>query len=158
MRRSSWQLWLVGSASLASLALPSAGGSAAPLRHSAGGTISITDRQVSLQRIDEGPPGASAGDLEIVWQALYNKRIKPQAIGHAQLICTMLTLHSRNCSATYFLPKGKLVVAGVIGSRLLYEIPITGGTGIYAGARGSLLVTRASEHPQREILQFRLVS
>ena len=34
-----------------------------------------------------------------------------------------------------------IVATGVIGSRLLYELAIVGGTGLYDNARGSLTVT-----------------
>jgi hypothetical protein len=121
------------------------------------GVINITSRQLSDRRIDEGPRGRGTGDVEVVWDALYNRRVTPHAIGHAQLACTRLTASSQSCSATYFLPKGKLVVEGVIGSRLLYQSPVVGGTGVYTGARGTLLVTRAAEHPVHEILVFELV-
>jgi hypothetical protein len=153
-----WQSWLAASAGVAFVAaVPAAVGSGTAEPHPQSGTISITDRQVAFRRIDQGSPGKGPGDVEITWQALYNARVTKHSIGHSQLVCTLLTLQSRQCSATYFLPKGKLVVDGVIGSRLLYELPVTGGTGIYIGARGSLLVTRASERPLREILQFRLL-
>jgi allene oxide cyclase len=158
MRGRFWHPWLAGSVTIALVGIaPTAEGSGRAAPKPPSGTISITDRQVSAQHIDQGSPGKSAGDLEISWQALYNQRVTRRAIGHSQLVCTLLTLRSRQCSATYFFPRGKLIVDGVIASRLLYELPVTGGTGIYVGARGSLLVTRASEQPLREILQFRLL-
>jgi hypothetical protein len=119
-------------------------------------SIRITDRERSYRRIDEGPRGRGPGDVEIAWLTLYNRRITQKAIGHGELLCTYLTKRSRNCTSTYFLPKGKLVVEGVIGSRLLYELPVVGGTGLYANARGSLVVTIRATSPRREILTFRL--
>ncbi|HSP74166.1 MAG TPA: hypothetical protein VLN26_17475 [Gaiellaceae bacterium] len=118
--------------------------------------IRITDRELSYRRIDQGPPGAGPGDIEIAWQALYNRRITTKALGHSELLCTFLTRRSRSCTATYFLPKGKIVVEGVIGSRLLFELPVIGGTGIYASSRGSLVVTTTTLDPRKEILLFRL--
>lgn len=119
--------------------------------------IRITDRELSYRRLDQGPRGAGPGDVEIAWQALYNRRITTRALGHSELLCTFLTRRSRNCTGTYFLPKGKIVVEGVIGSRLLYELPVVGGTGIYSSSRGSLLVTTATLDPRKEILLFRLI-
>lgn len=119
-------------------------------------TIRITDRELSYRRYDEGPRGKGAGDIEIAWQSLHNYRITKKAIGHAETLCTILTKRSSTCTSTYFLPKGKLVVEGTIGSPLLYELPVVGGTGLYEGARGSLVVTRSGEKPPREILVFRL--
>ena len=54
------------------------------------------------------------------------------------------------------LPKGSLVVTGAIESRLLYEIAIVGGTGLYDNARGTLTVTSTHIKPRREVLVFRL--
>jgi hypothetical protein len=119
-------------------------------------TIRITDLELSFRRVDAGVNGSGPGDLEIAWLALYNRRITTKALGHAELLCTLLTGRSRSCTTTYFLPKGKLVVEGVIGSRLLYELPVVGGTGIYAGARGTLFVTTTTLEPRKEILLFRL--
>lgn len=63
---------------------------------------------------------------------------------------------TRSCTATYVLPRGSLVVAGVIQTRLLYEIAIVGGTGLYDNARGTLTVTSTHLRPRREVLLFRL--
>ena len=118
------------------------------------GTIRITDRETSYTVFQGGAghPGAT----EIARQTLYNTRITERAIGHADLLCTYLTKSARTCSTTYFLPKGKLVAAGAIGTRLLYQIAVVGGTGLYDNARGSLTVTSTGLHPRREILLFRL--
>ena len=63
---------------------------------------------------------------------------------------------SANCSGTYFLPKGKLMVAGVLAERLLYELAVIGGTGFYQDARGTLTVTVIGDSPRHELLMFRL--
>lgn len=139
-------------AALIALAQPRASLAATP------GVIRVTDRELSYRRFDEGPRGTGAGDVEIAWLALYNRRITTKAIGHAELMCTYLTKRSRTCTATYFLPKGKLVVEGVIGSRLVYALPVVGGTGLYDGARGSLFVAATSVRPRKETLIFRLQS
>jgi hypothetical protein len=118
--------------------------------------IRITDVQTSYVRV---PPanGGAAGSVEIVKQRLYNPARSPSAIGSASLICTYLDTRARNCNGTYVLPKGSLVVAGTISSRLLYEIAIVGGTGLYDNARGALTVTSTDLQPRRrEVLVFRL--
>ena len=48
------------------------------------------------------------------------------------------------------------MAARAIGTRLLYQIAVVGGTGLYDNARGSLTVTSTGLHPRREILLFRL--
>jgi hypothetical protein len=72
-------------------------------------------------------------------------------------MCTFFDVRERSCSGTYFLPKGTLVVSGVIQSRLLYAVAVVGGTGLYDNARGTLTVTSTGLRPQRrEVLLFRL--
>jgi hypothetical protein len=119
-------------------------------------TIRITNVQTKLTTVDVGARGRSPGDLEIVAQSLYNTRVTPAPIGHADVLCTLLTRTKRSCTATYALPKGNIVTSGVIDSRLIYEVAITGGTELYDNARGSLVVTTTGLRPRRQVLVFRL--
>src|SRR5215813_15489838 len=91
-----------------------AGGSVAL---SSPGTIRITDRQVKHIHVDGGPRGKGAGDEDFYRELLYNRGITPDPIGHSDIMCTSTGTGSANCSGTYFLPKGKLMVAGVLASR-----------------------------------------
>ena len=118
--------------------------------------IRITDVQTSYTRIPSAGGGA-AGSVEIIKQRLYNPALSKSLIGNASLVCTFVDARWRNCSGTYVLPKGTLVVAGAIQSRLLYEIAIVGGTGLFDNARGALTVTSTDLRPRRrEVLLFRL--
>jgi hypothetical protein len=118
--------------------------------------IRITDVQASSHVVHSAGDGP-AGALEIVRQRLYNPRISGKAIGHADIVCTYIDAQARTCTGTYALPRGSLVVEGVIQSRLLYEIAVVGGTGLYDNARGSLTVTSTALRPKRrEVLLFRL--
>ena len=96
------------------------------------------------------------GSTELIRQRLYNPQISEASIGRSSMMCTYLDRRERSCTATYVLPKGSLVVTGAIDSRLLYEIPIVGGTGLYDNARGTLTVTSTHIRPRREVLVFRL--
>lgn len=118
-------------------------------------SVRITDLQTSYH-LARPRDGAVTGSTELIRQRLYNPRISKSAIGRASIACTYLDRRERTCTGTYTLPKGSLVVTGAIGSRLLYEIPIVGGTGIFDNARGSLTVTSTHLRPRREILVFRL--
>jgi len=120
------------------------------------GTIRITDRQVKHIHVDGGLPGKGAGDEDFYRELLYNHGITPAPIGHSDIMCTRTGTGSANCSGTYFLPKGKLMVAGVLASRLFYELPVIGGTRLYANARGSLTAIALDASPHHEILIFRL--
>jgi hypothetical protein len=123
------------------------------------GTIRITDQLVKHTHVDGGSRGHGAGDIEYYRQLLFNKRVTPKSIGHSDITCANTGTGSLNCSGTYFLPKGKIMVGGVIGSRLFYELAVFGGTGLYDNARGTLTATRLGGNgtPQREFLLFRLV-
>ena len=120
------------------------------------GTIRITDRQVKHIHVDGGPRGHGAGDQEFYRELLFNRGITPDPIGHSDIMCTRTGTGSANCSGTYFLPKGKLMVAGVLASRLFYELAVIGGTRLYENARGTLTAIALGGSPRHELLIFRL--
>jgi hypothetical protein len=121
------------------------------------GTIRVTTRQVSHRIVDLGTPGRGVGDLEFTRSLLYNRGITPKAIGHAEVVCTFTGARSRMCNGTYFLPKGKIVVAGALVFRQFYELAVLGGTGLYMNVQGSLTVAAIRPSPRRDFLTFRLV-
>jgi hypothetical protein len=120
------------------------------------GSIRITDRMVKHTHVDIGRRGASAGDLDFYRQLLFNKGITTSPIGHSDLTCINTGTGSSNCTGTYFLPRGKIMVGGVISSRLFYEVAVIGGTGIYDNVRGTLTVTYLGGIPAKEFLLFQL--
>jgi hypothetical protein len=121
------------------------------------GTIRVTDKLVKQIHVDGGLPGRGAGDIEFYRQQLYNKGITSEPIGHSDITCTNTGTGSMNCTATYFLPKGKIMVAGVVASRLFYVLAVIGGTGLYDNVRGTLTATYLGGAPSKEFLLFRLV-
>ena len=122
------------------------------------GTITVQSQEIRHAHLDNGKTGSSVGDLDVYTSLIFNKRITPRAIGRGTMSCTAVSLSDQNCSATYVLPKGQVVVQGVIGSRLIYQLAVVGGTGLYDNIRGSLTVTSLSRgRPVRELLVFRLV-
>ena len=122
------------------------------------GTIRISDREVNHIHVDGGAPGRGAGDEDFYRQVLFNKRITPKAIGHSDITCINTGTGSMNCTGTYFLPKGKIMAGGVIGSRLFYEFAVYGGTGLYNNVRGTVTATYLGGLPATEFLLFRLVA
>jgi hypothetical protein len=120
------------------------------------GTIKVTDRLVKHIHVRGPDKRTHAGDLDFYRQQLFNKGITPTPIGHSDLTCTNTGTGSMNCSGTYFLPKGKIMVGGVIASRLFYELAVMGGTGIYDNVRGNVVATFLGGVPAREFLLFRL--
>jgi hypothetical protein len=120
------------------------------------GVVRISDVQVDYTRIDVGTRGSSPGDMEITRYKLYNKGVRERPIGRAQLVCVNIGQNFRQCSGTYLLPAGKLIVSGSLQYRGLYDLAVTGGTGLYNNVRGTLTATRTSKSPPTELLVFRL--
>ncbi len=120
------------------------------------GTVTVTDTEIRHAHVDLAQSGPSAGDLDVYTLLLYNKRITTRALGRGHMVCTATGVRGQSCTATYFLPKGEIVAQGVITSRLIYELAVVGGTGLYGNVRGSLTVTSLHRKPTRELLVFRL--
>jgi hypothetical protein len=118
--------------------------------------VRVTDRQTKMWKIDSGRRGRSPGDMEIVNALVFNQRVTPRALGHSEFLCTFTVGINRSCQGTIFLPKGKLMVAGILRYRQFYELAVVGGTGLYNNARGTLTVTRIGDSPLRHLLYFRL--
>jgi hypothetical protein len=120
------------------------------------GKIPITNREISRVRVDAGRPGRGVGDMEIIRYNLFNKRLSRRPLGHADYVCTFVTSGTRSCTATFFLPKGRIMAGGSIRFPQLYELAVLGGTRLYDNARGTLTVIRTTRKPRRDRLVFRL--
>jgi len=104
------------------------------------GTIQVTTKLAKHTHVNVGSRGPSAGDLDFYRELIYNKKITPNPIGHSDMTCTSTGTGSMNCNGTYLMPKGKLVVGGVIASRRANVLAVLGGTGLYENAHGTLSV------------------
>jgi hypothetical protein len=144
----------VGAAVISALALASGAVAATSLDRP--GTVRVTSQLVKTTRVSVAGQQPHAGDLVISRYSLYNKRITPRAIGHVDLLCTYTGSGSASCDGTYFLPRGKIVVSGVIGYRLFFQLAVVGGTGIYDNVRGTLTATATA--PKTQLLVFRLTT
>jgi hypothetical protein len=126
------------------------------------GVVRITNREVAREVVDLGAPGPTAGDQLVVSQLLYNRRITSRALGHEELLCTYLGRGgvlgggARSCTMTFYLPEGRLVVAGAVHNLMLFTLPVVGGTGIYDNVGGTLTTTFLGSNPIRQLLLFRL--
>jgi hypothetical protein len=122
------------------------------------GVIRITQRHVGGGSVDIGLRGPSIGDVQVLRELLYNTNITPNPIGHAEITCIYTGTTSRNCSGTFFLPRGKIVVSGPLLYRQFFELAVVGGTGLYSNVRGTLTVTSLSSGKRAsDVLLFRLV-
>jgi hypothetical protein len=115
--------------------------------------IKITARQFQRQA-----RGTKAGAVELTRLRLYNTRITKKSIGHGELVCTYLGSRTiRNCTGSFTLPRGQIVVGGTIVSRGRYVLAVLGGTHIYNNVGGALTVTSLRSKPPSYLLLFRLV-
>jgi hypothetical protein len=113
------------------------------------GVVRLTDLQQSLAIRGDG-----VGGVQIAYLRLFGSSAK--VIGHGVLTCMTVSNTQRSCLGSYVLPRGMIETSGLLNSRLLYTAAITGGTGLYDNARGTLTVTAKQITPRREILIFRL--
>jgi len=121
------------------------------------GTIRITSRDIQVALDNRGPVTRGAGDVLLIRQLLFNKGITQKAIGHSDVVCTYTGTRSRQCTGTYFLPKGKIVVSGSLLYREFFKLAVVGGTDLYDNVQGSMTATLLGRKPRREILVFRLI-
>jgi hypothetical protein len=119
-----------------------------------GRTIIIKARSQldQVQLVDNAPTGGSPGDVLVFTEQLFDSRGK--RIGSDAATCTRLFDATSLCTGTYKLPGGRLMVQllqpGPTGT---YDQAITGGTGRFAGARGTVTV---AQKPTGDEFTFRV--
>jgi hypothetical protein len=118
--------------------------------------IRITAEQIEHARVKIAGRAAGQGGIETSRSLLYNKRVRVRPIGHSELACVAAGSMSGNCTGVFFLPRGKLVVLGPMRPGHGYQVPVVGGTGLYANVRGTLKVTSLESRRVRELLVFTL--
>jgi hypothetical protein len=106
-------------------------------------TIKARSQIERAQVIDNAPTGDSAGDLLVFTEGLFDSHGK--RIGSDAASCVRLFDQTSLCTGTYKLAGGQLMVQllqpGPTGT---YDQAITGGTGRFAGARGTVTVAQQS--------------
>jgi len=112
-------------------------------------TSSVTDVQV----IDSAPAGPSAGDVLVFTEEILD--LGGRSIGSDAATCTRLFDTTMLCQGVYVLQDGQVLVQllqpGPTGT---YTQAITGGTGKYAGARGTVTL---NQHPSGDRFSFRIL-
>jgi hypothetical protein len=136
MKRSTIALVAAGT-----LAVPAAPAAAKGHDHTI--TIKATSKLDKATAVDNAPTGASAGDMLIFTEKLYNARGKQ--IGSDAATCTSLFDGTMLCNGTYKLPGGRVMVQllqpGPTGT---YDQAVVGGTGRFTGARGKVRVAQSA--------------
>ncbi len=126
-------LAVAGLAALAALAVGTAGGNAARAT-----TIHVVEHATTDVVTDTGKKGDTAGDLLTFANALFDAADKAK-VGTDQGFCVRTVVGKAwECWWTATLAKGQLTVEGPFLDSGPSTLAITGGTGAYADARGSM--------------------
>jgi hypothetical protein len=128
---------LVGTGALALAAGPAT----AAKRHHGPITLKATGKVADARVVDNAPTGDSPGDILVFTEKLYNARGKQ--IGTDAATCVRLFDPTSLCTGVYKLRGGQihvqLIQPGPTGT---YDQAIVGGTGRFAGARGTVTVAQ----------------
>jgi hypothetical protein len=123
-------------------------GALAALVGAAGAQSPTTLELAQLERETRGgfvdnPPRhrESAGDLFTVRGPL--RDAAGQAVGNAHAVFTQTARRAARGGATFTLADGSIEVSGRLGGTGTDTLAIVGGTGAYAGATGSVLITES---------------
>ncbi len=113
--------------SLASLVISSAASASATT------TLRLTERQTFQRYVDKGAKGESPGDIRTFGGTVFQNGKK---VGHDRIRCVV----SRTCTAQVWIRGGSLISKGFVANGPSFTAKITGGTGKFAGARGTATV------------------
>jgi hypothetical protein len=103
-----------------------------------GEKIVVVERPVGETTVDLGPKGDSVGDLLVFANKVYDSANKAQ-VGSDQGYCVRtLVGKSWECFWTLVLKDGQITVEGPFMDTGDSLMTVTGGTGKYAGAKGSM--------------------
>jgi allene oxide cyclase len=100
--------------------------------------IKVVERPVGETTVDLGPKGDSVGDLLVFANGVFDSANKTQ-VGTDQGYCVRIVVgKSWECNWTMTLTAGRITVEGPFMDDGDSVFAITGGTGKYAGAKGSM--------------------
>jgi len=99
--------------------------------------------------------GAAAGDEGLLSRTLRTVQKKPVGDLNIGCVVTKGGLHSISiCTGVYELPGGTLVGTTIGRGQSAYHIAVTGGTGRYEGARGSILSVSSATGYARDTIHL----
>ena len=98
--------------------------------------IKVVERPIGETTVDLGPKGDSIGDLLVFANGVFDSANKTQ-LGTDQGYCVRTIVgKSWECNWTLMLKAGQITVEGPYSDTSNTTLAITGGTGLYANARG----------------------
>jgi hypothetical protein len=118
-------------------------------------TIRASSELAQVHLVDNPPSGDSVGDVLIFTERLLDP--DGNVIGSDAATCTRLFDQRSLCTGTYTLPRGEIMVQLLqpgLGATLTYTQAITGGTGRYARATGTVTV---DQQPTGDQFTFQVV-
>lgn len=127
-------------ATIVALVLACAAVFAVPAATAAGSgqAISVIEHPITDTTTDIGKKGDSLGDILTFHNPIYDSK-DAKKVGSDQGYCIRVDVGvSYECTWTNFLKGGQIVVQGPYYDAKPSELAITGGTGKYATARGSM--------------------
>jgi hypothetical protein len=115
-------------------------------------TIEARSQLENVKLVDNAPAGDSPGDVLVFTEQLFD--LHGKRIGSDAASCVRLFDATSLCTGVYKLPGGQVMVQllqpGPTGT---YDQAVTGGTGRFAGARGTVTVAQS---PSGDRFTFRL--
>jgi hypothetical protein len=109
-----------------------------PLAASAGERLQVVERALTDTTVDLGAKGDSVGDLLTFANPIYDAANKTK-LGSDQGYCVRVVVgKSWECFWTLLLAEGQITVEGPFFDTGDSVMVVTGGTGKYAGAKGTM--------------------
>jgi allene oxide cyclase len=96
-------------------------------------TLHLTEKQTFQHYVDKGAKGESPGDVRTFGGTVFRHDIK---VGHDRIRCVV----AARCDAQVWIPGGSLISKGFVATGPSFTAKITGGTGKYANAHGTVTV------------------
>jgi allene oxide cyclase len=128
----------VGILLVAALVVAATGAASGHGHHGKGKTIRVVERATTDAPVDNAPAGDSIGDLLAFGNELFDHR-NQKKVGTDQGSCVRTVVgQAYECSWTNSLARGQIVVQGPFLDAGDSVLAITGGTGAYRNARGTM--------------------
>lgn len=119
--------------------------------------FTLIGKLASAHVVDNDPSGASAGDVVIFSQTLFN-RSGEKEVGSSRGECTRTSAPEGDslCEGAFLLKRGQITIQGVDPPETVTRHPlvVTGGSGRYRGVRGEITVHHVT--PVEDRLDFKL--
>ncbi len=148
-------------AAMAAIAVLAVSSAVPATGHGGGGDgrdrIRVLSTNTEESFVDVGPSDLSLGDSFVFTSNLTKHG---RQVGHTGVVCTVTSVarEESQCVGSAQLRRGEITIQGLVaGEPDTFEFPITGGSGDYEGAEGTLVVKEIpGSDPTQEVLTFYL--